>query len=391
MKERRIIRKTVQVKPGVPGPGANSRISLPFLHLYSPQRPQSGKKELEVPGEHAGPSGRPPMRQRLEPNRREFLRTFAAGALLAGGTSGLSRRFFTHEKSKVVLARDPLLRGSGSSVDSARLLKMLDRAMQALHASDSPLAAWKKVVQPGEVVGIKVNGLAGRGISTNVLLVEVICERLQEAGIPERNIVIWDRLNTDLESAGFRIASKQDRIRYIGNDTLGYEDDLAIYGSVGSRLSRTLTQLCDVVINLPVLKDHGIAGVTMALKNMFGAIHNPNKYHLNVGDPYIADVNMLPQIRQKVRLNICDALTAQYEGGPSYMPQWTWPYNGLLLSLDPVALDYVGWQILEQKRAEKGMKSLQALGRAPNYIATAADAQHRLGTNDPRQMEQVEV
>ena len=263
--------------------------------------------------------------------------------------------------------------------------------MQALYSTDSPLAAWKKVVRPGEVVGLKVNGLAGRGASTNVLLVEMICERLREAGVPQNNIVIWDRLNADLESAGFRVTTRQDRVRCLGNDTLGYEDELAIYGSVGSRLSRTLTQLCDSVINLPVLKDHGIAGVTIALKNLFGAIHNPNKYHLNVGDPYVADLNMLPPIRQKVRLNICDALTAQYEGGPSYMPQWAWPYNGLLLSLDPVALDSVGWQILERKRAEKDMKSLAALGRTPNYIATAADAQHRLGTNDLSQIGQVEV
>ena len=377
--------------PSAPGPRGNSRISVPGPEFFSPLRPQSGKKELEVPGEQAGPSGSLPMRQRLETNRREFLKTCALGALLAGGSSELSPVFSTHEKSKVVISRDPLLRGAGSSVDSGRLLKMLDRAMQAVYASETPLAAWKKVARPDEVVGLKVNGLAGRGISTNVLLVEVICERLREAGLPEKNIVIWDRLNTDLESAGFRICTRQDRIRCLGNDTVGYEEELAIYGSVGSRLAKTLTQVCDVVINLPVLKDHGIAGVTMALKNLFGAIHNPNKYHLNVGDPYVADVNMLPQIRQKVRLNICDALTAQYEGGPSYMPQWTWPYNGLLVSLDPVALDYVGWQILEQKRADKGMKSLQALGRAPHYIATAADAQHRLGTNDPRLIEQVEI
>jgi uncharacterized protein (DUF362 family) len=311
--------------------------------------------------------------------------------MFAGGTHRLSTFFFAPEKSKVVISQDPLLRGAGSSLDSGRLLKMLDRTMQALYASDSPLEAWKKVARPGEVIGLKVNGLAGRGNSTNVLLVEVICERLREAGIPQKDIVVWDRLNADLESAGFRIATRQDRIRCIGNDALGYEEELSTYGSVGSCLSKTLTRVCDAVINLPVLKDHGIAGVTVALKNWFGAIHNPNKYHLNAGDPYVADVNMLPLIRQKVRLHICDATTAQYEGGPSYMPQWCWPFNGLLMSRDPVALDYIGWQILEQKRAEKGMKSLQALGRAPNYIATAADSRHRLGTNDPRQIEKVEV
>ena len=331
------------------------------------------------------------MRHRLEPNRREFLKKCAAGAVLAGGTHSLSPFFSAREKTKVVISRDPLLRAAGSSLDSGRLLKMLDHAMQALYATDSPLEAWKKAVRPGDVVGLKVNGLAGRGISTNVVLVQVLCERLQDAGIPQKDIIIWDRLNADLESAGFRIATRQDRLRCFGNDTLGYEEDLSIYGSVGSCLSKTLTQVCDAVINLPVLKDHSIAGVTLALKNMFGAIHNPNKYHLTVGDPYVADVNMLPPVRQKVRLHICDATTAQYEGGPSFMPQWTWPYNGLLISRDPVALDYTGWQILEQKRAEKGLKSLRALNRAPDYIATAADANHRLGTNDPSQIAQAEV
>ena len=129
----------------------------------------------------------------------------------------------------------------------------------------------------------------------------------------------------------------------------------------------------------------------MALKNLFGAIHNPNKYHLNVGNPYIADVYMLPPIREKVELTICDATMAQYEGGPPYMPQWAWPFNGLIVSRDPVALDQTAWRIIEQKRAEKGMKSLEEMKRGPSYIATAADSSHQLGTNDPRRIECVEI
>ena len=226
--------------------------------------------------------------------------------------------------------------------DSARLLKVLDRAVQAIYDADSPIEAWKRIARPSEVVGLKVNCLSGRGDSTSTVLVEAVCERLQQAGIPHTNIVIWDRLNSDLESAGFQVSSRKDRIRCIGNDASGYETDLAIYGSVGSLLSNTLTRTCDAVVNLPVLKDHGIVGVTMALKNLFGAIHNPNKYHLTAGDPYVADVNMLPPIRQKVRLTICDAIAPQYEGGPSYMPQWSWPFNGVIASRDPVALDYTG-------------------------------------------------
>jgi uncharacterized protein (DUF362 family) len=129
----------------------------------------------------------------------------------------------------------------------------------------------------------------------------------------------------------------------------------------------------------------------MALKNLFGAIHNPNKYHLNTGDPYVADVNALPAVRKKVRLTICDAIAPQYEGGPSYMPHWSWPFNGLLVSRDPVALDYTGWKIIEEQRAGKGLPTLKAAKREPVYIARAADAQHRIGANDPAMIEKVEV
>ena len=332
------------------------------------------------------------MNQKSNPSRRDVLRL--AGALLVGGGRGFGRDARPSDpavagKSKVVISRDAKLQVQKSGVDSARLLNVLDRAMQAMCGCDSPLEAWRKVVRPGETVGLKVNCLAGKGNATRVELVNAICERLQQAGI--KDIIIWDRLNADLESARFRVVERGSGVRCFGNDALGYESELVSFGSAGSLMSRTLTQACDAVINLPVLKDHGIAGVTIALKSMFGAIHNPNKYHLNVGDPYVADVFMLPPIRQKVRLHICDATTGQYEGGPSYMPQWTWPYNGLIVSRDPVALDHLGWQIIEKKRTEMGMKSLKELKREPTYITTAADSRHQLGTNDPNRIEVVTV
>jgi hypothetical protein len=92
-----------------------------------------------------------------------------------------------------------------------------------------------------------------------------------------------------------------------------------------------------------------------------------------------------------MRLTICDATTAQYEGGPAYKPEHSWKENALIVSQDPVALDHTGWQIIERKRAENGLKTLEAEGRAPHYIATAADAEHRLGTNDPRRITIAEV
>jgi uncharacterized protein (DUF362 family) len=340
-------------------------------------------------------------------SRRSFLKQSLAGAALlcaGGATEALAagETVAAGGKSRVVVARDALLRGTGASVDAQRIQALLDRAMQALFGHDHPghppdnppdhaIDAWRKLVRPGETVGLKVNTLGGRGISTNVHLVEAICQRLQEAGIKPGEIVIWDRESEELERAGFHVAVNAGRVQCFGSDRTGYEQELAAWGSVGSRLSRILTQYCNVLINVPVLKDHDGAGVTIALKNMYGVIHNPNKYHPNGCNPYVADLNMLPEIRGKMRLTICDATTAMYEGGPGYKPEHSWNANALLVSADAVALDYTGWQIIERKRAEKGLKTLAAEQRAPSYIATAADGEHRLGTNDPRKIAVVEV
>ncbi len=330
---------------------------------------------------------------RSDASRRRFLGGCLAG--LTGGACGQSRGPSGQVKSgpaggpsRVVIARDPALRAGGGP-DGARLGKLLDRLLQAFYGVDNPGEAWRRLVRPGEVIGLKVNCLAGKGASTHPELVEAIMERLQQAGIRARDILVWDRLSEDLESAGYRIATGRDRARVMGNDLLGYEDELSAFGSAASLLAKALTQVCDGVINLPVLKDHGIVGVTLAMKNLFGAVHNPNKYHPNTGDPYVADVYMLPPIRQKVRLTICDAVNGQYEGGPSYMPQWSWPFNGLLAARDPVALDWTGWQILEQERARRGLKPLKDAGREPKWILTAA--RHGIGTNDPGRIERLEV
>ncbi|MEJ2053107.1 MAG: DUF362 domain-containing protein [Calditrichaceae bacterium] len=318
-------------------------------------------------------------------------RSFIFKTALAAGSATFypklsSAKFLTaNEKSRVVQVT------SASELEkSGQILELLDEGMCNLFDCIKPVEAWRKLVKPGDVVGLKVNCLSGYG-STHTLLTEAIIEELKEAGITDRDIIIWDRLSKDLESAGFRIQDNKNRTRIIGNEIYGFNNELQVYGSAASMVCNTIVRECDVIINLPLLKDHSIAGLTMALKNMFGAIHNPNKYHLNGGDPYIADVNMLPSIRSKIKLHICDALDAQYEGGPSFMPHWRWKMNSLLFSMDAVAMDYHGWQIIDGKRSEMGLKLLKEVGREPVYIQTAADRNHRLGTNNPNRIEFKEI
>lgn len=328
--------------------------------------------------------------------RRDFLKQSLSGAAILCAVGAMepltaAEPVATDTKSRVVVARDELLRGTGSTVDSQRMLAIADRAMQALFDANQPVGAWRKLVRPGETVSLKVNTLGGRGISTNIHLVEAICERLQEAGVKAADIVVWDRDSEEMERAGFHLAIGGDRVQCYGTDRVGYEEELSAWGSVGGRLSKILTRNSSMLINLPVLKDHDGAGVTIALKNMYGVIHNPNKYHPNGCNPYVADLNMLPEIRGKMRLIICDATTAMYEGGPGYKPEHSWNANTLLVSTDPVALDHTGWRIIERKRAEKGLKTLAAEERAPEYIHTAADVEHRLGNCEPKRISVIDV
>lgn len=292
-------------------------------------------------------------------------------------------------QSRVVLAQSNTVR-TKTGLSGAAIQNLLNTAMENLFQVSSAQKAWRKLVSPQDTVGLKPNCLAGKGLSTSLELVDTVVENLLQVGVKRHNIIIWERLNDDLERAGYKIYYGNNQVQCYGNDYAGYTQDLYEYGRIGSLLSRVVTTRCSVLINLPILKDHGIVGLSGGLKNYFGGIHNPNKYHDHIGDPYVADVNCLAPFKNKTKLTICDALTAQYDGGPPFMPQWTWHCNSVLLAADMVALDEVCRRIIEDKRKEKGRPSLKEVGRDPTYIATAADANHRLGTNDSTRIELIE-
>jgi len=339
------------------------------------------------------------MKQNPEKTRREFLRECAVGALVAGASpyafadGRVQPTNAAGAKSKVVIARDAALYGTSSTPDSARVAKLLDAAMQNFAESADPISPWKKIVKPGEVVGLKVNTIAGPGLSTHVLLIEAICERLKQAGVKTSNIIVWDRWNHELEHAGYTISDDPNSVRTMGTDSknFGYDDTELSFGVARSRLSKLLTRTCDCMINVPILKHHSGAGVTLAMKNMYGVNHNPDTLHENNCCPGVADLYMLPPIREKFRFVVADCMTGCFEAGPGFKPQYAWKYNGIMVATDPVAIDYTAWQIIERKRAERGLKPLADSGTPPNYIAVAADANHRLGTNDPNRIAVREV
>jgi uncharacterized protein (DUF362 family) len=334
-------------------------------------------------------------------SRREFIKNTATGALLLGSSAAadklgfadlLDKQHTANGKSRVVVARDAALHGQDGQLDEKRVLALLDRAMATYTGHDNKVQAWKSIVPMDKVIGMKVNGLGGKGISTHAALVMAVCERLQQAGVKPGNILVWDRYARDLQGCGLTVSTDPNHIRVYGSDVAGYETDPAAFGSaVNVKLAKILTRECDMVLNLPILKDHEMAGVTFSMKNMYGVIQHPNELHAAGCNPGVADLNCIPVIRQKVRFTIGDAMTSVYDGGPGFHPERLWQPNALIVGEDRVAIDHTAWRMIERKRAEVGMPTLEGVGRPPRYIATAADAAHGLGVNDPKRIQLLEV
>jgi hypothetical protein len=315
----------------------------------------------------------------------------AAAGLMGSGTQDFGRGVTGKapalpQTSHVVIARDARVLRPDGSIDRPVLERLLDTAMEKLEGT-SAANAWSQLFSPEDVVGLKVSCLAGKGLSPHPELAELIGSRLTAAGVLPRNIIVWDRTDRDLVRAGFTIARDGSGMRCYGTNDDYDPEQLESAGSVGSIFSPIIARRATAIVSMPVLKDHDLAGVTLSMKNFYGAIHNPNKYHDNNCSPYVAELNTHPCIRSKLRLVITDALVAQYHGGPSYKPQFAWEYGGIIVARDQVAHDAAGWNIIEGKRKEMGLPTLAESKREPRYIAKAAEL--GLGIADPSRIEVV--
>jgi hypothetical protein len=278
----------------------------------------------------------------------------------------------------------------GDVKDAAAISAAMQRGMRELTGADSSEEAWRFFFQPGDVVGVKVNPVGNplANTSTEVLLETI--RGLQSAGVRLRDIVVFDRYRSEFVKAGFdqhlpegvrwdglTPESDPTQLKIDGYDPDEYVRMELVHPSHDSQDDRTrrshlgllLTRQVDKVVCLPVLKDHGSAGVTMALKNMsHGFVNNVARSHggahYNVCNQFIPAVVSHPIIRQKAVLQIVDGVKGVFQGGPfATKPEWTWERNSLFFATDPVAVDHVGWQIIDQQRKEQGLAPVGAVGK----------------------------
>ncbi len=275
-------------------------------------------------------------------------------------------------RSRVILLRGKKLRTT-DLLDKNSIRRMIQRGFELLLNDRDPRETLRSLFGGNDRIGIKVNTIGGKLISTRPDLSLPFADWLIEHGQQEKNILIWDRTNRELQQAGYRLSLAQNRLKIFGTDTngAGYGREPLVHLSVGSLFSSLQTDFATASISLAILKDHGLAGITAGMKNYFGAIHNPNKYHDSHCDPFVAEVFDTEPVKKKHRLSVLDCLVVQYHRGPSYHPQWAARYGGMIFSRDPVAADRVGWALIENLRAVKGLPSLKEEDREPSYILTA--------------------
>jgi uncharacterized protein (DUF362 family) len=328
-------------------------------------------------------------------SRREFVensaKTVAAGALLA---SGVARAAKAAPKSKVVEVTSKAV-SKGRKIDPKKVREMVQKGMQALTGADEP---FKKLFSPKDKVGLKINCLGRPRIFTHMEVIDAFAAELQAAGVKAENIVVWDRFGRQMTDCGFKMNPKGPGVRYHYGE---YQmDDKNAYistqdstmsrsgGSPASKLSKIFTKDCNKHINLAILKDHGLAGVTLCLKNIaFGVCDNNRRFHGrdNIG-PFISDFCSQKGIMDKFTLHVLDGLEGCYDDGPCPGDEdLIFTHNTIWFTNDPVAVDTMGTQVIEAQRKKKGLKSLKKSGRHPRHIEMSSKL--GLGNSDPARMD----
>lgn len=332
----------------------------------------------------------------MQLNRRNCLKTLGLGVAAAPGAKSVALAGHSVSKTdasklrmpgpypgRVVSVQNPAVLVSGQ-YQAGAVLQMMRRGMTELTGADSWADAWRMFFEPGDVVGIKLNPVGQPLVKSDATVVQEIIAGLKAAGVQNRDIVVYDRYRDQFFNAGFdkwlpegvRTSYAADHFEPIQLGMDGYDPDhyldmaltLPGYGVGNVRARRSfaacfITRQVNKLINVPVLKDHQSAGVTLALKNLsHGLVNNVSRSHssstLNACNIFIPAVVSLPVIRNKAVLHILDGIKGLYNGGPGARAQFVWEHRTIYFATDPVALDHIGWEAIDAKRVSMGMKKL---------------------------------
>ena len=267
--------------------------------------------------------------------------------------------------------------------DASAAKVMLERAMAELTGKADLGAAFARFVHKDDRVAIKTNGIAGQKgatMATNKELVVEIVRGVLAAGVPAENVEIFEQYPSFL--AGTRCADRSAKPAAefpAGIRAAVHENKDAVMQSISvcgipTKFVRPFTE-ATAVINVSLIKDHSICGYTGCLKNItHGATINPHSFHEHTASPQIAELYGQDVVKSRVRLHITDGFKLIYDQGPlDKNPKRRVFHESVYATTDPVAMDVIGWGVVETWRKENGLPTLKEASREPSYIRIAGE------------------
>ncbi len=287
---------------------------------------------------------------------------------------------------KVVAVRsEKSLDPAGAVVDAGVVREMMARGICALTGEATVPGAWRRFFEPADVVGIKVNcGGHPWCVSSKEIVAEVV-RQLLAVGIRPPQIFLYERFQNQLDEVnyaphlpeGVQIVAAESRNRhsenggydpatYVEADLFGEEDTRS---NLMSLVSRRLTK----IINIPNMKDHGATGVTGCLKNIaYGSFSNVARtHHQGKSHTYsfVGTLAAVEPLRSRTVLQIMDGLRAVWHGGPfARTRRYVFHPRQILFGTDPVAIDRLLLDIIDDKRKDEG--AISVWDRSPRYLKT---------------------
>jgi hypothetical protein len=259
------------------------------------------------------------------------------------------------------------------NIDAPTVIEMLSRGMCSLTGAKTEPDAWAHFFNANDVVGIKVNCSGAPKIFSAREVVGRIVDNLVALGIPARNIYLYERFQDQLTSvhydrvvpagtnifaaeAGRGSIANYDPNTYVETDFFGEED-------TRSNMIRLVTERFTKIINVPNMKDHGAAGVTGCLKNIaYGDFSNVARSHNREKTntlSFIGTLAMVEPLRSRTVLQIMDGLRGVWHGGPfSEDPKFRFYPKTIVFGTDPVAIDRLLLDVIENKRKSEGALSI---------------------------------
>lgn len=282
---------------------------------------------------------------------------------------------------------------------------MVERGLTNLTHTPTVAKAWLSLVSTQDVVGIKVYSLPGANSGTRPAVVGAVVEGLLGAGLPPKQIVIWDKQTTDLRLAGYFDLGERYGVRVLGSAQAGYDltnyYDSALIGNLvwgdvefgqkgfgigrKSFISKLVSQGLTKIINISPLLNQNLAGVSGNLYSLaIGCVDNAARFESDAGRlaTAVPEIYALPPLSDHVVLNIVDALVCQYEGGEHGLLHYSAILNELRFSKDPVALDVLSIEELDRQRELAKMATIK-----PSLDLCNNAALLELGVSDPKRIQ----